>query len=247
MKNCFISINQQQKQNKKTERDIKIRTTGFRKKIRGFGFDQKTKKIVDASFQFDMNGQQISIKDYLKKVYNYDLKYEKTKKWNRNIWYWHDSLIKRHSPQLPCIDLGRESYIPMELCLTERKQKKNLTEKQIDDIRVDTVLKAPDRLGKVQEWVNKSGLDRDTVLKAFNINTDLKIQIQSDARVIPAPDIKYGLNKRVDSAHIGEKGAWMHPNYEFIRPSRLFSWVVIDLGALNRDTERNLIESFKFS
>jgi eukaryotic translation initiation factor 2C len=94
----------------KLYRDRKIKTqTGFKKKINSFG--------PDTSFKFALKEVnkpevQISIKDYLKKQYNITLQY----------------------PDLPCINLGKTSYLPMELCKTELTQKKNLSDKETADI-----------------------------------------------------------------------------------------------------------------
>jgi len=40
--------------------------------------------------------------------------------------------------------LGRESYLPMELCKTELTHKKNLDERQTAMIARETALRAPD-------------------------------------------------------------------------------------------------------
>ena len=85
-------------------REIKTDTGGFRKKIVGFG--------PDALFTFDLNKGEtklkISIKDYILQNYNKEVMF----------------------PQLPCIDLGKNSYLPMEFCRTEIKCKKKLSDKE---------------------------------------------------------------------------------------------------------------------
>ncbi len=89
-------------------REIKTDTGGFRKKIAGFG--------PDAFFTFDLNKGEIktkiSIKDYIFQNYNKVVMF----------------------PQLPCIDLGRNSFLPMEFCRTEIKNKKKLSNNETIDM-----------------------------------------------------------------------------------------------------------------
>ena len=89
-------------------RDVRTDTGGFRKKIAGFG--------PDALFRFDWNKYdaktKISIKDYIFENYG------------KHVMY----------PELPCIDLGKNSFLPMEFCRTEIKNKKKLNDKETSDM-----------------------------------------------------------------------------------------------------------------
>jgi hypothetical protein len=70
----------------------------------------------------------------------------------------------------------------MELCITELKHQRKLNEKQTADIIKQTAVKAPDRMAYIQNWINRSQIDQDPVLKQFNIDVNLKIT-ELDGRV----------------------------------------------------------------
>lgn len=127
--------------------------------------------------------------------------------------------------------------VPMELCLTEQRQKKKLSDTEITDIRKDSVLEAPKRMERIQEWANTCALAKDPILKEFNIDVDLKNMVQLTGRVIPAPDVQYAKQQFVTSNVIGEKGAWDHRNKTFyqtqMRP--LKTWVIINLANVKED------------
>ena len=111
---------------------------------------------------------KISIKDYIKQQYNIDVKY----------------------PNPPCVNLGKTSYLPLELCDTELKHQKKLTDRQTADVIKHTAVKATDRLNYIQNWINISNINKDPILKEFNIDVSLKVT-ELDGRVLEAPDIVY--------------------------------------------------------
>jgi eukaryotic translation initiation factor 2C len=183
-------------------REIKTATGGFRKKIQSLG--------PDSSYQFEWNkpnGQKvkISIKDYMKQHYKIDLKY----------------------PQLPCVNLGKMALVPMELCRTELKHQKKLTDRQTADVIKQTAVKATERLSYIQNWINKSSIDKDPILKEFNIDVSLKL-VEVDGRVLEAPDIAYGPQNGVSSKKIAENGSWDHRNFKFNKTIEIKNWVLIN-------------------
>ena len=189
-------------------RGRKIKTqTGFRKKITSFG--------PDTNFKFPLKEDnkpevQISIKDYLKKQYKITLQY----------------------PELPCINLGKTNYLPMELCKTELAHKKNLSDKETADIIRYTAIKATDRLNYIDKWVNSSSIVNDPVLKEYNVNLQFKM-IELEGRVLTAPDIQYRSSSArsvVKSQDIGVKGSWDHRNLQFLNPKGLRKWVILNLS-----------------
>lgn len=197
----------------------KIKTqTGFRKKITGFG--------PDTSYKFPLTQpgkpvRQVTINEYLALQYKITLKY----------------------PGLPCINLGKENFLPMELCRTELSQKKNLDDKQTAEVIKETAMKAPDRMNYVERWIQSSGIVKDPILKEYDIDVSLKM-IEFDGRVLSAPDIEYNKAQKivVKSETIGERGSWLHQNFAFSNPVKIARWVIISMGYAKEDQCYNLAD-----
>ena len=185
-------------------RDIKTETGGFRKKIHGFG--------PDSSYMFEITKgtgkTKMSIKDYILEKYNQVVKF----------------------PELPCIDLGKNSYLPMELCRTELKNKKKLTDKETADMIKVTAVKAPDRQNYIQNWVTSSSIQKDPVLKEYDIKVDLN-QVQLKGRVLQAPDIQYAATNVAQSRSIAEKGQWDHRNFKLANGKTINKWLVLNFSS----------------
>lgn len=192
-------------------RDIKTETGGFRKKINGFG--------PDSNYQFEITqGTKVvksTIKDYVLDKYKIKLVY----------------------PNLPCIDLGKGSYLPMELCRTELKNKKKLDDKETADMIKIAAVKAPDRQKYIQTWINTSNIDNDPILKEFNIKVDLRA-IELDGRVLEAPDIQYGGAPNPSMAmsrNIGDRGSWDHRNFRLVNGKTIAKWAVLNFSGRVKD------------
>ena len=198
-------------------REVKTETGGFRKKIQSLGpnsFDQ---------FEWTKpNGQKlkISIKDYMKQNYNIDLKY----------------------PELPCVNLGKTANYPLELCRTELKNQKKLNDKQTSSIIKQTAIKATERLNYIQKWANTSSIDKDPILKEFNIDISLKL-VEVDGRVLNAPNINYGPQNNVASTVIGDRGSWNHSKFKFNKPVNIEKWILINYSYhVNVNQANNFID-----
>nr|AGH55731.1 argonaute B2 [Brachionus calyciflorus] len=157
----------------------------------------------------DKKGSEIGY-NYLKKHYNIDLKY----------------------PNLPCVDLGRQSYLPIELCSTELKNKK-LDEKETQDMIKLAAVPAPDRMNYIDNWMKESKINQDPVLKQYNIDVELKM-VELDGRVLEAPDVQYK-GRKAEIKFIAEKGAWDHRNNKFFDAKRISKWLVVNFAFKVRD------------
>lgn len=159
---------------------------------------------------------KISVKDYVKQKYNKIIQY----------------------PDLPCIDLGKGSYLPMELCRTELKNKKKLNEQETADMIKHTAVKAPDRSNYIQTWINTCNIDKDPVLREFDIKVDLR-PVELSGRVLAAPDIQYGGKPTpfvTMSRNIGEKGSWDHRTAKFLNSITVKKWIVLNFsGRVRQD------------
>jgi eukaryotic translation initiation factor 2C len=125
----------------------------------------------------------------------------------------------------------------MECCITEVKSKKKLTEKETADMIKHTAVRAPDRMKYIDNWVNKSGIKADPILKEYNIDVNLKM-VELEGRVMEAPDIQYRTNQ-MSSRQIGDKGSWDHRNFNFNVPRKVENWVVINASSRVRDDAMN--------
>jgi eukaryotic translation initiation factor 2C len=190
-------------------RQVKTLTAGYKKKIYGFG--------KNSFFKFELTANNspprtITIKDYLKEVYKINVRF----------------------PKLPCVNLGKETYIPVELCDTVVKQQKKFTDKQTADIIKLSAVPATERMKSIENWASNSGIDKDPILANYNINVNLKM-MEVDGRVLAAPDIVYQKEYVVPSKVIGEKGSWDHRNRAFFSTRRVERWVVLNLASRIRN------------
>ena len=90
----------------------------------------------------------------------------------------------------------------------------------------------------IQNWVNKSNVEKDPILKEYNISINLKL-IELQGRVLDAPDIQYGGNPMpavATSKNIAEKGAWDHRNWKFANARPITKWVVLNFSGRVRDS-----------
>ena len=149
------------------------------------------------------------------------------------IYFIINFLFSRY-PDLPCIDLGRESYLPMEFCRTVLKYKKKLTDGETADLIKKTAVKAPERMAYIESWANKSAIDKDPILKEYNINVNLRL-VEVDGRVLNAPDVQYAGNNVANSRSIGERGSWRHDNFKLVNGVNVNRWVALNFSGRVRD------------
>lgn len=135
---------------------------------------------------------------------------------------------------MPCVNLGKESYLPMELCKTELAQKKNLDEKQTAVIIKETATPAPDRMNYIDRWAQKSGIGQDPILKEYNINVSLKMT-ELDGRILDAPEIQYTSANIIKTQQIASRGAWDHRNFKFTNPVKINRWVILNFSRARDD------------
>ena len=134
---------------------------------------------------------------------------------------------------MPCIDLGKNGYLPMEFCRTELKTENKFTDAVNNEIIKRTAVRAPDRMAYIESWAKNSNIDQDPILKQYNINIDLRL-IEVDGRVLEAPDVKYGL-KSIESKSIGEKGYWKHYEFRLVNGVNIVRWVVLNFSGRVKD------------
>ena len=130
------------------------------------------------------------------------------------------------------------------MCRTEPKNK-GISEAENLKIKNFTLLETSRRFEKIQEWVNDSRTGQDPVLKEFNIFVDKKAPLEVNGRVIPAPDIEYGYESKINSEQI-KLGYWNHDGVKFYKSVSIKKWIIIDLCRREFDStclEEKLIDS----
>lgn len=144
---------------------------------------------------------------------------------------------------MPCVEFGKDGYLPMELCTTELKSKKKLNEKETADIIKQTAVPPAQRMQYIDTWAKRSNIEKDPILNEYNIKLELKM-IQLFGHVLEAPDIQYSGTKSVPSKIIGETGAWDHRNFIFNSPIVVKNWVLVNLDNRTRpDTVDRFIDN----
>jgi eukaryotic translation initiation factor 2C len=90
----------------------------------------------------------------------------------------------------------------------------------------------------IQNWTNSSSIDKDPVLKEYNISINLKL-IEMEGRVLEAPDVQYGGTPTpsvTTSKVIAEKGSWDHRNCKFVNSIPIKKWVVLNFSHRIKDS-----------
>lgn len=120
----------------------------------------------------------------------------------------------------------------MEICTTQQKQTKKLDTAQHEIVRKQTTLNPADRMNEIQKWANSHAQNQDPILSEFGINVDLKNRVETEGRVLEAPDIQYGNQKFVFSPIIGVKGSWIQSEMKFFRPTDIkqINWAIINVA-----------------
>lgn len=100
-----------------------------------------------------------------------------------------------------------------------------------------TAVKAPDRLNYIESWIGKTNIDKDPILKQFNIEVNLR-PVELGGRVLEAPDLQYGGGAQpaiATSRSIAERGQWDHRNFKLANPKKISKWVVLNCSGRVRD------------
>jgi eukaryotic translation initiation factor 2C len=126
----------------------------------------------------------------------------------------------------------------MELCKTTPKHQKKLDERQTADIIKHTAVPANERMTYISNWAKSCDINRDPILREYNIGIDIKM-IELQGRVLDPPDVEYGNNRIVTSNMIEQKGSWDHRNNLFAKTIELKSWAIINLATRVNDAALN--------
>ena len=90
----------------------------------------------------------------------------------------------------------------------------------------------------IQNWTNSSAVEKDPILKEYNISINLKL-IELEGRVLEAPDVQYGgapTPSVATSKVIAEKGSWDHRNWKFVNSIPIKKWIVLNFSSRVKDS-----------
>ncbi|KAM0874637.1 hypothetical protein ACQ4PT_037324 [Festuca glaucescens] len=161
---------------------------------------------------FDQDGTRVSVVEYFKKQYSYLLRYT----------------------NLPCLQAGSDSrpiYLPMEVCSIVEGQRysRKLNERQVSGILKMACERPAQREKSVLDIVNRNNYGNDSFSKEFGMKVTNQLALV-DARVLPAPRLKYhdsGRDKVCDPL----VGQWNMNNKKFVNGGSINYWACLTFAS----------------
>ncbi|PUZ37586.1 hypothetical protein GQ55_9G131000 [Panicum hallii var. hallii] len=175
--------------------------------------------LNDLTYLFNSNGTRVSVVQYFKHQYNYCLKYIN----------W------------PCLQAGSDSrpiYLPMEihlLCMhvcnihEGQRYSRKLNERQVTSILRMACERPTQRESSILEVVSRNNYGNDYCAKEFGIKVTNQLALV-DARVLPAPRLKYHASGRekVCNPSIGQ---WNMNNKILINGGSIKYWACVTFAS----------------
>ncbi|KAL6894479.1 hypothetical protein ACP4OV_008577 [Aristida adscensionis] len=156
---------------------------------------------------FDKDGTNVSVVQYFREQYNYHLKYT----------HW------------PCLQAGgsKTVYLPMEVCniVEGQRYSSKLNERQVTSILRLTCERPVEREGSILEVGNRNNYGNDYYAKEFGIKVMNQLAVV-DARVLPAPRLKYhdSGREKVCNPSIGQ---WNMINKRMVNGGSIKYWACL--------------------
>ncbi|KAM0503725.1 hypothetical protein ACHAP8_002966 [Fusarium lateritium] len=163
----------------------KLRRLKFKVKHKGRKNEDKLYTIQDFAFDakygeaghtartetFEKDGQQVSVYDYYKKMYNVTLRLS----------------------HLPLINAGKGGYIPMELAFVESMQRYpfKLNPDQTAAMIKIAVTRPAVRKADIQKGAAALQIGQDPYLKEYGVNFEAQFA-KTEARILPPPTVRFG-------------------------------------------------------
>jgi len=178
---------------------------------RQYRVEKLTRKTA-SQISFDCDGKKVSIAQYFKSQYNYQLKY----------------------PNLPCIWVSpkeKNTFIPMEVCHIVEGQRclRKLNPDETKTMIRATAKKPPIRKSGTEEKVAKMQYNKDPYLKQFGFEVDQSM-VQIKGKVLQPPKIGYSNNKTV----LPQGGVWDNRGTGFYKPMTIKNWAFLMFPPQNR-------------
>ncbi|KAF3330154.1 hypothetical protein FCM35_KLT05485 [Carex littledalei] len=174
-------------------------------------------------FPVDDQGTRTSVVDYFMQRYNCNLRYT----------------------ALPCLQSGndnRPTYLPMEVCNIVEGQKfsKKLNDKQVTGLLRATCQRPNDRESSIANMVRRNDYNNDQYANEFGIKvTDELVTV--DARVLPAPTLKYGDTGK-EKTCIPGVGQWNMIGKKMFNGGKVPCWTCVSFSRLRQDEVRRFCD-----
>lgn len=161
-----------------------------------------------ATSHFERDGETITVKDYFLQQYN----------------------IRLAFPNLPCVLVGRDVLLPMEVCsiLPGQRLARKLDERQTSEMIKYTCQKPSIRANKITTGVQQLAYGSNPYLQ----EASMKISDQMttiDARVLPTPRVAYS-SSEPGGVLRPKNGVWNVSQSKLAKGATLKSWAVINFA-----------------
>ncbi|KAJ1294153.1 hypothetical protein BS78_01G124100 [Paspalum vaginatum] len=192
---------------KKALRGVRIATTHQHGMSRRYKITGLTSAPLN-ELTFDQDGTTVLVVQYFKRQYNYSLKYT----------HW------------PCLQAGNGSkqiYLPMEVCSIVEGQRysSKLNDEQVRKILKLACQRPADRENRTLQVFQKNNYANDDYAKEFGIKVVNQLALV-DARVLPAPRLKYhdSGREKVCNPSVGQ---WNMINKRMVNGGSIRYWACV--------------------
>ncbi|KAF9594683.1 hypothetical protein IFM89_034366 [Coptis chinensis] len=184
--------------------ELTHRKEGRRNKISGI----TTQPIEQLMFTVDEGGQRMSVAQYFLDKYHVKLRYG-------------------HWPALQAGSDSKPAYLPMEVCKIVEGQRysKKLNEKQVTAMLRASCQRPKQREDNIQTMALHNDYKNDKFAKEFGIEVIPQLAVIQNARVLPAPMLKY---------HDTGRDVRMQPR-KMVNGGTIRHWMCINFSRLNQD------------
>lgn len=172
-------------------------------------------------------GAEVSVAEYFSRQYNRRLEY----------------------PFLPCLIVGRDVFLPMEVCevMPGQRMTKKLNEKQTAEMIKFTCQKPHVRANKIRQGFSLLQFRDNAYMQQFDVSVKPEMAVVK-ARVLPTPRITYHPSSQ-EHEFSPQAGAWNLRGKKVAQGATLGSWAIVNfaggvpLPAIQRFT-RELCQTF---
>ncbi|RWS06748.1 protein argonaute-2-like isoform X1, partial [Dinothrombium tinctorium] len=211
----FINDNDRNKLKKKLNR-LKIFVThlAYRRK---YTFEGLTERTVSTTI-INIDGKDMSVRDYFEQKYGAVLKKQLGK--------------SKLEPNLPCVIVGRDKYLPLEVCilLPNQPAQGKLSEEILSQMTRQSQIRPRERFQVIEESRNSMCSDANNYIQQFGVSIDQR-PMHVEGRVLPLPRLQ---NKDVrDSPSPFQPqsfGSWRmtRPDKHFFLAVPLRTWLLFN-------------------
>jgi eukaryotic translation initiation factor 2C len=150
--------------------------------------------------------------------------------------------MRLHYPELPCIEVKKHMYFPIEVCHVVENQRcsRKLSPEQTDGMIKFTTHRPDKRLNMVRDGIRELKYHHNQYIRSFGVSIKDTAPINVKARVLDTPSVHYNPKSR-ESVVIPNQGAWNLRDKLVSSGATLGSWSVI---SFSERVGRNQAENF---